>query len=616
MMIKQMYSATRSHISFIIIAILLTACDQTNQQSAVTETPPPVPLKDFFAANYQQDLQRSPMTQTYRGSKDDYDKWDNLSESFNAETLNLKKIRLANSHQFDTDTLDDSARLSLQLYQYLLQRDLNFSDFQHHNYIMQQFSGWHTKIPSFLINMHLIANQQDAQDYISRLNAVPALIEQLIQQLDLRQQQGVLPPHWAYPQMLEASQNVLRGKPFDNSDHNSALLADFKNKIEPLALSNQQQQQLINDAKRALLTSLKPAYLKLMAALSAQQVIASEDDGIWKLPQGEAYYALLLNFYTTTDLSAEQIHKVGLQQVAKIHNEMQEIMKAVNFDGDLAAFFKFMRKDPQFYFPNTEQGRDDYLNTASAALDAMQLKLPEVFGLLPTAPLTIKRVEAFREKSAGKAFYQSPAQDGSRPGIYYANLFDMNSMPKYQLEALAYHEGLPGHHMQLAITIELEDIPDFQRYARFTAFSEGWGLYAEHLAKEMGGYQDPYSDFGRLAMDLWRACRLVVDTGIHAKRWNRQQAIDYLVANTPNAKRDAIKAIERYIVYPGQATAYMIGKLKILELRESAKTRLGVKFNISDFHDVVLKDGPMPLSLLESKINRWVDQQAVNAVNQ
>jgi uncharacterized protein (DUF885 family) len=249
------------------------------------------------------------------------------------------------------------------------------------------------------------------------------------------------------------------------------------------------------------------------------------------------------------------------------------------------------------------------MTEAKAYIDQMKARIPEYFGLVPKADMVIKRVEAFRERSAGKAFYQSPANDGSRPGIYYANLFNMRDMPTYQMEALAYHEGIPGHHMQRAVTQELEGIPNFQKYASFTAYTEGWGLYTEELGKDMGFYQDPYSDFGRLAMELWRACRLVVDTGIHAQRWSRQQAIDYLVENTPNPENDAVKAIERYIVIPGQATAYMIGKLKIMELRARAQAQLGENFDWRGFHDEILKDGPVPLSILENKVNNWIARQ-------
>jgi uncharacterized protein (DUF885 family) len=285
---------------------------------------------------------------------------------------------------------------------------------------------------------------------------------------------------------------------------------------------------------------------------------------------------------------------------------MREIMKQVKFEGSLQDFFLFMRNDDQFYYADSDEGRERYMTEAKDFIDKMEAKLPEYFGLTPKARMVVKRVEAFREQSAGKAFYQSPSKDGSRPGTYYANLFDMRSMPTYQMEALAYHEGIPGHHMQRAIAQELDGIPEFQKYVSFTAYTEGWGLYTEELGKDMGFYADPYSDFGRLAMELWRACRLVVDTGIHEMKWSREKAIQYLIDNTPNPEADSVKAIERYIAMPGQATAYMIGKIKIMELRDKAQAELGNKFDYRGFHDTVLKDGPVPLTLLEENVNKWI----------
>jgi uncharacterized protein (DUF885 family) len=301
------------------------------------------------------------------------------------------------------------------------------------------------------------------------------------------------------------------------------------------------------------------------------------------------------------------VHDLGLKNVTRIHNEMLSIMDEVGFEGDLPAFFKFMRNSDQFYYAATDAGRKQYMDEAKAYIDNIEAKLPEFFGLTPKAPMVVKRVEAFRERSAGKAFYQSPANDGSRPGTYYANLFNMRDMPTYQMEALAYHEGIPGHHMQRAIAQELEGIPEFQKYLSFTAYTEGWGLYTEELGKDMGFYEDPYSDFGRLAMELWRACRLVVDTGLHEMKWSREKAIQYLVDNTPNSENDSIKAIERYIALPGQATAYLVGKLKIMELRQKAMDELGDKFDFRGFHDEILKDGPVPMVILEQKIGKWIE---------
>lgn len=309
-------------------------------------------------------------------------------------------------------------------------------------------------------------------------------------------------------------------------------------------------------------------------------------------------------------MTANEIHEVGLSEVARIHDEMRAIMKKVEFKGDLQAFFEFMRTDKQFYYPDTTEGKERYLSEATALIDDMKSRLDKLFLVKPKADLIVKAVEAFREKSAGKAFYQQPAPDGSRPGTYYANLYRMSDMPTYQMAALAYHEGIPGHHMQIAIAQELEGIPTFRKFGRYTAYVEGWGLYSEMIPKEIGLYQDPYSDFGRLAMELWRACRLVVDTGIHAKKWTRQQGIDYYVNNTPNPATDAVKMVERHIVMPSQATAYKIGMLKIVELREGPKAKLGGKFSLPEFHDVVLKNGAVPLSVLEDLVNDWIASKA------
>jgi uncharacterized protein (DUF885 family) len=399
---------------------------------------------------------------------------------------------------------------------------------------------------------------------------------------------------------------VLLGAPFDAGDEPSVIWADFNDKLDQLALAPAEINQLREDARSALFNAVQPAYQKLIAAVRSQQDHAMPEDGVWRFPDGEAFYANRLNVFTTTGLTAAEIHQAGLDNVERLHSDMRAVMAELGEEGDLTTFLTRVRSDQALRFPNTEEGRSAYLDAARTAIDDMAKQLPTYFSLLPRADLVVKRVEAYRERSAGKAFYQRPPSDESRPGIYYANLYDMNSMPKTDLEALAFHEGLPGHHLQLAIAAELSNVPDFQRHTRVTAFSEGWGLYSEYLAKEMGFYQDPYSNFGRLAMELWRAARLVVDTGLHHKQWTRQQAVAYLVANTPNTVYDCQRAIERYIAMPGQATAYMIGKLRIVELREMARQALGDRFDIRAFHDVVLGSGAIPLDQLEVHVQRLV----------
>ena len=602
----------------IALGMTLIACQpQSNKsvstpqvaESAVANASESQQLAAFFDSSFEQDLKRSPMYQSYLGIKWDYDKWGDISNERADEDAQILRDRLKTAKQFDTTQLNDAERLSLRIFMADIERKLANDEFRLHSYIMHQFSAWHTRVPSFLINIHRVQDLSDAQAYVARLEKVEMLFDQVIEQLNLREEIGVFPPKWAYDQMIQASANVISGAPFSESTEDSTIWADFKSKVDNLDISNMEKTALLSAAQKALLESVQPAYRKLMDTLSKQREISPEGDGVWRLPDAEAWYQNRLNWFTTTTLNADQVHQIGLDNVARIHADMRKIMQTVDFEGDLSEFFTFMREDPQFYYASDQEGRERYMQEAKAYIDTMEAKIPEYFGLTPKADMVVKRVEAFREKSAGKAFYQSPSKDGTRPGIYYANLYDMNSMPTYQMEALAYHEGIPGHHMQRAIAQELEGIPDFQKYVSFTAYTEGWGLYTEELGKDMGFYQDPYSDFGRLAMELWRACRLVVDTGIHAKKWSREKAIDYLVENTPNPEADAVKAIERYIAMPGQATAYMIGKLKIMELRANAQEMLGDKFDYRGFHDEILKDGPVPMTILEEKIARWIEAQ-------
>lgn len=599
------------------IAIAMAGCSPQTQESA--PKPPAAQeqkvqtesekLASFFADSFETDLKRSPLSQSYLGYKWDYDKWDDVSEASVDETRAIREQRLATLATFDLTKLTPQEQLSHEIYKVDLERRLANDEFRHHTYIMHQFRAWHTRVPSFLINIHKVDSVEDAEAYISRLEGVKPLFDGVIAQMKLREAQGTFPPKWAYDQMIQASNNVIKGNPFEESSEDSTIWSDFKSKVEKLGLTNVEKTGLLKRASDALQQSVAPAYQSIIAELAKQQELSPEGDGVWRLPEGDKWYQNRLEWFTTTDLTADEVHQIGVENVQRIHSAMKDIMQEVGFEGSLQEFFEFMRTDEQFYYPSTDEGRAQYLREAKALIDTMEAKIPEYFGLTPKARMQVKRVEAFREKSAGKAFYQSPSKDGTRPGTYYANLYSMNDMPTYQMEALAYHEGIPGHHMQRAIAQELEGIPEFQKYVSFTAYTEGWGLYTEELAKDMGFYENPYSDFGRLAMELWRACRLVVDTGIHAKKWSREEAIQYLVDNTPNPKNDAVKAIERYIAMPGQATAYMIGKLKIMELRAWAQQELGDKFDIKGFHDEVLKDGPVPLNILESKIKDWAAKQ-------
>jgi uncharacterized protein (DUF885 family) len=577
-----------------------TAAD--TQQVAQTESEK---ANQLFEDMFNEGVSRSPMFQSYLGIKTNQDKWDDMSEARALENLQLTKDNLAKINAIDASKLDPQTKVSLDLAKQQLNNEIADFKWRMHNYPLNQMFGIHSQVPSMLINQHRIADSKDAEDYIARLVAIAPLFDQVIEGLNARAEQGIIAPKFVYPYVIEDSQNLIKGAPFSEGE-SSTLLTDFTTKVAGLEIEDREKEALISKASEALKSSVKPSYEKLIAAVTAIAAKANDIDGAYKFPDGKAFYNNALARTTTTDLTADEIHKIGLSEVARIHDEMRVIMKKVGFEGDLKAFFEFMRHDPQFYYEESAEGKERYLTEATALIDNMKTRLDELFIVKPKADMVVKAVEAFREKSAGKAFYQSPSMDGTRPGIYYANLYRMSDMPSYQMEALAYHEGIPGHHMQLAIAQELQGIPKFRKFGRFTAYTEGWGLYSELLPKEIGLYSDPYSDFGRLAMELWRACRLVVDTGIHSMKWDRQQGIDYYAENTPNPIPDAVKMVERHIVMPSQATAYKIGMLKILELRAKAKTELGTKFDIRDFHEVVLKNGPVSLSVLSQYIDEYI----------
>ena len=565
-------------------------------------------LMAWFAKLDQEDLDRSPVRKTMRNIVDeDYGRWDDPSDAAAVEEFERGQARLVYMREnFDFDALEPSAQLSWRLFEYGAENDARNHPYRRHGYLFNQMRGPHSNIPVFMVNMHRVDSVETAEAWISRVAGVGELFDGLMDEARQRFEMGVQAPAWVYDHVIETAANVTTGAPFDEGEAN-LVWSHFERQVETLELDQAKQDDLLDRGREALLGWV-PAYQSLIELMRQQRDEAMAGDGVWRLPNGEDYYNTRLRHFTTTELTAEQVHQLGVDNVERIHEQMREIMQQVEFDGSLDEFFVFMREDEQFYYPNTDEGRQAYLDEAEAMIERMNQRLPEYFQTLPQHELEVRRVEPFRERSAGKAFYQRPAQDGSRPGIYYANLYDMNEMPIYQMEALAYHEGNPGHHMQLSIMIDLENIPDFRRYGGYTAYTEGWGLYTEYLPLEMGFYEDPYSNFGRLAMELWRAARLVVDTGLHHKQWSREQAIDYLVENTPNPRGDAVRAIERYIVMPGQATAYMIGMLKILELREEAQQRLGDDFDIRQFHEVVLRDGAVPLEILEELINDWVEE--------
>ena len=608
--------------STLVLAACATAVAPVEPAATLAAAPPPAPaaptaernaeLAAFFETYDKAQLDLNPLAKAFRGIVDqDYGEWGDFSDAAAVAQMELDRRTLADMKaRFDRDELSPADQLSWDLFENMVERRERAFQFRGYGYIFDQMNGAQSQLPAFLINIHRISDVPTAQAYVSRLAAADTALDQALAEARERADAGVMPPRWVYPYVINDAKNVISGAPF-TSGQDSALFADLKSKVNALDAPQAEKARLIEAGRQALLDDVRPAYRRLIAEMERQQKIAPKDDGIWRLPRGAEYYAERLGFYTTTGMNPEQIHQLGLQQVARIHDEMRTVQQRIGFQGTLQQFFAHMRTRPENYFPNTDAGREAYLAETRSALDAMEKRLPDWFSpaALPREKLTVKPVEPFREKSAGKAFYQDPPPDGSRPGIYYVNLYDMKNMPNTEIEALAYHEGVPGHHLDGAVTTRLEGIPPFRRFGGYTAWSEGWGLYAERLGKDMGAYTDPYRDFGRLQLELHRAIRLVVDSGLHDKRWTRAQAIKYVEDNSADAPGGIVKAIERYIVYPGQATAYMVGRLKITELRERARQQLGERFDIKGFHDAILLQGAVPLDIMERNVDAWIASQ-------
>ncbi|WDI30316.1 DUF885 domain-containing protein [Hyphococcus flavus] len=568
-------------------------------------------LNAWFAEKWEEGLEFSPITKTTLGIKEDYDKINDFSEAGQEQQLQWGREAVAEMRaEFDYDLLTPEAKTSYDLYVHQLNQSEANWPFRDHGYTFSQLGGAHTFLPTFLINFHRVDTAEDMEAYISRLNAAARALGQALEGAQKSARMGIRPPRFAYEGAIGQSRSVISGAPFTDQGE-APLWADAKSKINALleqgAIDEDQAETLRSETREALTTAFQSSYEAVIDWLEEDMSNADEiATGVGSLPQGDAYYRERLANYTTTDMTAEEVHQLGLDEVARIHGEMELIKDAVGFEGSLQDFFTFVREDSQFYYPDTDEGREEYLQAARDHLDFIKQRLPEYFGILPKADLVVRRVEAFRERPGGAQFYSQATPDGSRPGVFYAHLSDMNAMPIPQLEVIAYHEGNPGHHMQISIAQELTDIPTFRTQPTVTAYIEGWALYAEYLAKEMGAYDDPYSDFGRLSSELWRAIRLVVDTGLHAKGWTEEEAVTYFQENSAAPEGQIRSEVQRYIVAPGQATAYKIGMLKILELRSNARNELGEKFDIRGFHDTVLGGGALPLSILERRVDEWI----------
>lgn len=567
-------------------------------------------LAAFFEQAWQERIALSPQTMTSLGLKTDYDKLDDATDAAADRSLALAESQLAAMKAgFDPATVSADSRMSMRLFEYGVEQARLSNRWRDWGYQFAANGNPTTSLPVFLINNHRVSSVSDAEAYVSRLRASERVMGEIADELRQRAAAGVISPNFVFEPSIANTRNIITGAPFDGAADNP-VWADFQRKVGALETDQATKDRLLAEGRAALTGEWKRGYEGVLAALAEVQSQAAampdRDGGVWRLPDGEAYYNARLRLSTTTDLTADQIHEIGLQEVARLQGEMQTIMDQVGFTGSLQDMFALLKTDPRFQYPNTPEGKAQYLTDARAFIAQVMAAAPRWFSDLPEAALEVRAVEAWRESTASIAFYNAPAPDGSRPGIYYVNLSDMTQVLKPQIEGISYHEGAPGHHFQIAYAQEMQGLPSFRRFGGYGAYAEGWGLYAERLGKEMGFYQDPYSDFGRLSTELWRAVRLVTDTGLHARRWSREQAMDYFRQNSLLSERDIQKEVERYITNPGQATSYKIGELKIMALRQRARAALGDRFDIRDFHAVVLGSGSVPLDVLEDQVDSWI----------
>ena len=563
-------------------------------------------LIQFLDKAFDEQIALSPEAQTQLGFKTGYDRLDDYTDAAAVRSRELAERQLKDMRaRFRPEQLGESARVSFRLFEYEVERGRGSFRFRKLRFPVSTNGSPAGDIPVLLINNHKVDSVADAQAYVARLRDTERVMREVTATMREQAAAGIVPNKVNFAPARNDARKVVTGAPFDGGA-DSTIMADFRKKVAALEAPAATKAKLLADAGAALTGPFKRGYDLLLAALDEIEPKSKGNFGAWSLPDGGAYYADRLKASTTTDLTADQIHELGLAQVASIRTEMEAIKREVGFTGTLEQFFDQIRSDPKFKYPNTDAGREQYLADARSVIAAVMTAAPRYFRVLPKAPLEVRAVEKWREGTASTAFYNSPSADGSRPGIYYVNLVDMNQTQKVQVAAIAAHEGAPGHHFQIARQQELADLPKFRKFGGYGAFMEGWGLYSERLANEMGVYKDPYARFGMLSLQVWRAIRLVLDTGIHSKRWTREQAITYFHNNSSVADTDIAREVDRYFNWPGQATSYMVGQLKIAELRQRAERELGPRFDIRDFHEAVLGQGALPLNVLEEQVSRYI----------
>jgi len=570
----------------------------------------PWSVNHFYARVFIQFAMRHPMLLTALGISPplglDYysDDLDDVSVEFALEEAAWSDKQLGILRSYDTSKMGRDEKLSFDVLDWYMADGKEQSRFQFHDYPVNQSSGIQSGLPEFMTSSHPITSVRGARTYNIRLSRFGIFLDQIIEGLTYREQRKILPPRFVLEKVLVEMKSFVDVPPKEN-----ALYANLSEKVGKLEDADaDEKERLLGDAEQQIAQTVYPAYQRLIAVCERQLRSATTDDGVWKLPDGDAYYDSLLRHHTTSaDVSADAIHALGLREVARLQAEMREIMTAQGLPADdIGATMKQLAEDPRFLYPDTDAGRAQILADYQKIEDDITAGLDRFVSIRPKAGLKVERMPLFREATAPVAYYDLPAFDGSKPGLFYVNLRSVKEHPKFAMRTLAYHEGVPGHHYQIAIAQELTGVPFFRKVIPFTSYIEGWALYAERLAAENGFEDDPFDRLGYLQAQLFRAVRLVVDTGIHRKRWTREQAIEYMVTNTGMVESDVVSEVERYIVDPGQACAYMVGQLKILELRDRARAKLGPKFDLRGFNRVLVANGSVPLTVLEWLVDEWI----------
>ena len=545
-------------------------------------------------SEWQRSIDENPLYASYMGDKSSNQDWPDLSE----ETLRIrqKKTRdvLREIKKIDSQKLSEENKLNHRLFLYNYERSVRGQQFDSHLLVFGQRGG--IQLEHETAESLGFITRQDYLDWIARLEKLPNYIEQHITLARLGVERNVTAPRILMERVARQIQLQLVNEPTDSP---------FFNVFEEMPETIDDRSEIRDKAIQVISESVIPAYQKFSDFFVNEYLPASRTSiGVADLPNGYAWYENLARYHTSTELTPEEIHQIGLSEVQRIRSEMDKIIERVGWEGTFDEFLNFLRTDPQFYYETSEELLQAYLAT-SKELDP---KIVPLFKVLPRMPYGIRPIPEESAPDTTTAYYMRPSADGSRAGYYYVNLYKPEVRPKYEIEVLSVHEAVPGHHLQIALAMEIENIPNFRKYSGYTAYVEGWGLYSESLGYDMGLYQDPYSEFGALTYDMWRAIRLVVDTGMHYKGWSREQAIDFFKENAAKTEQDIVNEVDRYLIMPGQALAYKIGQLKIMELKQKSKESLGEKFDIKEFHHVILGEGALPLDVLEEKVNDYINQ--------